>query len=46
MGERALLRAEDGQVRDGGGDDDRGSGENPPSELGLVCSVDAKGKMN
>ena len=34
MGERALLRAEDGQVRDGGGDDDRGSRENSPLRAG------------
>ena len=46
MGESPLLGAEDGRVRDGGGDDDLSSGETPPSELGLVYSVDAKGKMN
>jgi len=36
MGESPLLGAEDGQVRDGGGDDDRGSGKTPPSQLGQI----------
>ena len=26
--------------------DDGGSGENPPSELAKICSVEAKDKMN
>src|SRR5439155_13087062 len=39
MGESPLLGPEDGQVRDGGGDDDRGSVRLPASQLGQICSV-------
>jgi hypothetical protein len=46
MGESAPLRAEDGQVRGGAVATTVEVVRIPPSELGQICSVDAKGKMN